>query len=158
MSALPRVLVIGYGNPGRGDDGLGPAFAEAVAARGLPGIDVEIDYQLVVEDAARVAEHDMVLFADAEREGAEAFRLRPAGTDAEMGFSSHAVTPGTVMALARKHFGAEAEGWLLGIRGYDFDSFGEGLTAGAAGNLARALEHMEPVLRDRSFRAEGGDA
>ena len=30
--------LIGYGNPGRCDDGLGPAFAARVAAQNLPGI------------------------------------------------------------------------------------------------------------------------
>ena len=37
------MLLIGYGNAGRGDDGLGPAFAERIEAAGLPGVDVDID-------------------------------------------------------------------------------------------------------------------
>ena len=50
----PRVLVIGYGNPARGDDGLGPgAGGEARAPGDSPGVTVEIDYQLV--DRARRA-------------------------------------------------------------------------------------------------------
>ena len=48
-------LLIGYGNPGRGDDGLGPAFARRIAARGLPGVTVEIDYQLTVDHALMIA-------------------------------------------------------------------------------------------------------
>ena len=42
--------------PGRGDDGLGPAFAERIAARGLRGLPVDIDYQLTVEHALQVAD------------------------------------------------------------------------------------------------------
>ena len=33
-------LVIGVGNPDRGDDGVGPAVASRVAALGLPGVRV----------------------------------------------------------------------------------------------------------------------
>ena len=32
------ILVIGYGNTLRGDDGVGPKVAEAVAALALPGV------------------------------------------------------------------------------------------------------------------------
>ncbi|EAV45491.1 Ni,Fe-hydrogenase maturation factor [Stappia aggregata IAM 12614] len=60
------MLLIGYGNPGRGDDGLGPALSEAIAARSLPGLEVDTDYQLVAEHALAVSSHDVVIFADAE--------------------------------------------------------------------------------------------
>ena len=73
-----KVLLIGFGNPGRLEDGLGPALAEAVQQENLPGATVEADYQLTVEDAAEVAPYDVVLFADAD--GADpttSRRLRP---------------------------------------------------------------------------------
>ena len=47
-----RVLVIGYGNPGRQDDGLGAAVIERLEALGLEGVTVDADYQLNIEDAA----------------------------------------------------------------------------------------------------------
>ena len=60
-----RVLILGYGNPGRQDDGLGPAIAEAVAAWELPNVMTDDPYQLNIEDAAALAEHDLVVFVDA---------------------------------------------------------------------------------------------
>ena len=51
----PRILVIGYGNPGRLDDGLGPAVASAMEEFNLPGVSVDSNYQLTVEDAASAA-------------------------------------------------------------------------------------------------------
>ena len=60
-----RVLVLGYGNPGRRDDGLGPRLAEELSRMGLPGVDVDSAYQLQAEDAAAVADHDVVVFVDA---------------------------------------------------------------------------------------------
>jgi Ni,Fe-hydrogenase maturation factor len=37
----PRVLVLGYGNPGRQDDALGPAAALAIAQMGFQNVKVE---------------------------------------------------------------------------------------------------------------------
>ncbi|TYC60955.1 Ni/Fe hydrogenase, partial [Marinobacter sp. BW6] len=56
------MFLIGYGNPGRGDDGLGPAFSEGMAARSLPGLEVDTDYQLVAEHALAISGHDVVIF------------------------------------------------------------------------------------------------
>jgi hydrogenase maturation protease len=149
------VLLFGIGNPGRFDDGLGPALAEAVEARKLPGVDVDADYQLTVEDAAAVAEHRVVVFADADAgEGPEPFTFRPLGPVAGVGFSSHGLEPGGVLALAATLFGGRPEAYLLGIRGYEFGErgdgrieLGEGLTPEARENLAAALDFLLPKLR-----------
>jgi len=34
----------------------------------------------------------------------------------------------------------------MGIRGYDFDEFGEGLSAGATANLAAAVEFVREAI------------
>ena len=62
---VTKILLIGYGNPGRSDDGLGPALAAQIAALGLAGVTVDIDYQLTVDHAALIATQDVVVFADA---------------------------------------------------------------------------------------------
>jgi hydrogenase maturation protease len=150
-----KVLLFGIGNPGRFDDGLGPALAEAVEALGIPGVDVDADYQLTVEDAAAVAEHRVVVFADADAgEGPEPFSFRPLAPQAGVGFSSHGIEPEGVLALAATLFGGRPEAYLLGIRGHEFGQrgegrieLGEGLTAGARENLAAALAFLEPRLR-----------
>jgi hydrogenase maturation protease len=145
------LLVIGFGNPGRGDDGLGPAFAQEAARWGLPGVRVDAGYQLTVEDAAAAAEHDLLLLADAARTGPAPFALRPVAPDGPLSFSSHSVSPGALLALARSTFGAAPDALLLGIRGYEFGPFVERLSARAAGNLDGALAFIRPVLERRSF-------
>ena len=145
------MLLIGYGNPGRRDDGLGPAFAEAVERLATPGLEVDVGYQLGIEDAADAARHDMVLFADADTEGPGPFSLRPVEPARGLAFTTHSVAPAAVLGLARDLFGAATRGWLLGIRGYEFDEFGEGLSPRAAANLAAALEALAPALRTGDF-------
>jgi hydrogenase maturation protease len=146
-----KVAVIGYGNPGRLDDGLGPALAAALEKRGMPGLTVEADYQLGIDTARTVAEHDVVVFADASLIGPEPFSFRRIGPKASAHFSSHIVEPEGVLALAQEVFRATPEAYVLGIRGYEFDEFGESLSERAEANLAAALEFIERVVCDGSY-------
>ena len=147
-----EVLLLCYGNPGRLDDGLGAAFAAAVQPVALAGVTVESDYQLTVEDAAAAAGHKVVIFVDAAVGGPEPFAFRRVFPSPGLGFSSHSVEPEMVLDLAQALFGSRPEGYTLGIRGYQFDQFGEFLSAGAHRNLAAALEFMLPVLQQWNFR------
>lgn len=148
-----KVLVIGYGNPGRLDDGLGPAFADAVERLGIPGVVADSDYQLVVEDASDVATYDVVIFADAAVTGPEPFFFKTVEPKDALSFSSHSVEPEALLALAHGAFGGKTRGYALGIRGYLFNEFGEALSKDAQRNLAAALSAMVPVLKTRSFEA-----
>ena len=145
------VMLIGYGNPGRFDDGLGPALAAAVEQWRVPGVTVDADYQLTLEDAAAAARHDVVIFADADASGCEPFTFRMVEPAPALGFSTHSIQPSAVLGLAHELFGARTRGYVLGIRGYAFDEFNESLSEGAQENLAAALRFIEPVLRERKF-------
>jgi len=145
------VLLIGYGNPGRQDDGLGPALAEAVERLRIPDVTVEADYQLTVEDAAAAAAHRYVVFADASVEGREPFYFRAVQPAEHTSFSTHSIEAEAVLALARDLFQADATGYALGIRGYRFGEFGETLSDKGRENLAAALRFIVPVLKDCTF-------
>ena len=148
----PDTLLLGWGNEGRGDDGLGPAFARIFAARALPGLTVDSDYQLQVEDAVEVARYPRVIFVDADRAGCEPFSFRRLAPGAmSLSFSSHSVTPGGLLALARELFDGEPEAWLLGIRGYEFDRFEESLSPAARENLAAAADFVAAALESGRF-------
>jgi hydrogenase maturation protease len=147
-----RVLVIGYGNPGRLDDGLGPALAEAVQELNLAGVTTDADYQLTVEDAERVARHAFVIFADAAVRGPAPFALRAVRPATEASFTTHSVEPGAVLTLSRDLFGGAPLAYTLAIRGYAFDGFGEELSPDAQRNLAAAVAFMQNALRSGEFR------
>jgi len=132
------VLLIGYGNPGRGDDGLGPALAARMEARALPGLRVLADFQLKVEHALAVAEADLVIFADADLSGRSAVALKEISGRRAGHLDSHDVSPETVMALAERIFSARARGFVLAIPGNDFHEMRDGLSDGAAAQLDRA--------------------
>lgn len=144
---MSKVLVIGYGNRGRGDDGLGPALAEWVRARSMPDVEVRVEYQLAVEHAADVATADAVYFVDATVDPAcSPFALVPLHPEPGLDFTTHALGPGRVLALADELFHARPPAWLLTIAGERFDPFVEELTPAARANLEQAAEHLIGVL------------
>jgi len=153
-----KILVIGYGNPGRLDDGLGPACAEQIEALGLPGVSVDADYQLNVEHAAAAARHDVVVFADASVDGEAPFSFTPLAPAAEIGFTSHSVAPAAVLAVARTLFDSGVQGFALGIRGYRFNEFGEALSRRARQNLSAAVGFLDEIIRGDRFGEFAGGA
>jgi hydrogenase maturation protease len=144
------VLVLGYGNPGRQDDGLGCAAAEAVAALRLAGVRTSAGYQLAIEDAYDAAACAAVIFIDASRSAAEPFSVAPVVPSTELTcFASHDVRPELIIGLCRRVYGCSPDARLIGIRGYAFD-FNEGLTGGAQANLESALVYIRRVLDGRA--------
>jgi len=141
------VLIIGYGNPGRIDDGLGPALAARLDACAIKGVSVETDYQLVVEHAHEIAQHDYVIFADAAMTGTAPFSFNEIPIFVNQPkFHSHSLSPEAAMFIARTMFGAKTKGYLLGIRGYDYDGFGEGISERAKENLEAATRFIMGLL------------
>lgn len=157
MNAHPSMLVIGYGNPGRQDDGLGPRAAEAVELARIPGVNVLTDYQLNVEHAADVSQHDVVVFIDAAVAGAEPCFLRRLLPRACGAFSTHTMRPESVLALAQDTFDWSGRAFLLGIRGYTFGDFGEELSTQASDNLEEACALLLAGLRGGSLDAHVTD-
>jgi len=146
LSADKKILVIGFGNPARQDDGLGPAAAEAVAEMKLENVTVDSDYQLMIEDAADVAKHDAVVFIDADIEGKEPFSFKRVHPGSSMSFSTHSASPEGIVSLAKELFHAECEAYILGIRGYSFEMYVESCTEKAKANLKEALGFLQDIL------------
>ena len=144
---MTRVLLIGYGNPGRGDDGLGPALAAGM--EGLAGLTVEIDYQLTVDHAALIAEHDAVVFADAAVGLNYPYYFSEIGNEPPQVLGSHQVTPQAALALAGLLFGHKPPGWVLAIAGEAFGEVHEGLSPTAQGNLQQAAAFLRGWLAAR---------
>lgn len=158
-----KILLYGYGNPGRLDDGLGPALAATFEHATSEWFTVEANYQLTVEDAQLVAEHDVVIFADASLDGPEPFSLARVRGQARSSFSTHSLSPAAVLGLAHELFAAKTRGYLLALRGYRFDEFGEELSSGAKANLDAArtlikemLHHGDLALLDTHVAAREG--
>ena len=143
------ILIYGYGNPGRQDDGLGVALVEELEAwaqaEGISGVVFDSNYQLNAEDALAVAESRKIVFVDAAKAGEAPFEFRPLFPQNEIAFSTHAMSPESVLALAAELYGKKPPAWLLAIRGYAWEP-NEAPTAAALANLAAARDFLQAWL------------
>ena len=143
------ILIYGYGNPGRQDDGLGVALVEQLEiwakAAGMAGLVFDSNYQLNAEDALAVAESRIVVFIDAAKEGTAPFEFRELAPKNEIAFSTHAMSPESVLALAAELYAARPQAWMLAIRGYEWEPNGTP-TPAALANLAAACTHLQKRL------------
>ncbi len=138
-----RVLVIGYGNGLRGDDGLGPLAAEQVAAWELPGVSTLAVHQLTPELAAAIAEVETVWFIDAAVEGSgRVVAVAPVAADSRLG---HLWSPGVLLSLAKQLYDAEPIAYQLLLPAVDF-SYGMTLSAIARAGLAQGLATLKGHL------------
>jgi hydrogenase maturation protease len=142
------VLVIGYGNTLRGDDGIGPAAARGVAALGLPGVRVIVAHQLTPELAADLADARLAVFVDAAvtGEAVTAVRIGPAEAGAVM---THAADPRGLLALCTAVYERCPGAWLVTAAGADFD-FRDGLSPTGRENAREVLGYVEYLIREAS--------
>jgi hydrogenase maturation protease len=148
-----RVTVIGYGNPGRLDDGLGPALIERLEAEAPDGVALDSNYQLNIEDAEAISRMDVAVFADAAVDGDGPFYFKKLQPGEPIAFTSHAMDAASVLRLAQDLFKARTKAYALGIRGYEFNEFGERLSAPAQANLEAALLFLKERLKKNDFEA-----
>jgi hydrogenase maturation protease len=151
MTESAKILLIGYGNPGRLDDGLGPALADIIEKKQFDGVSVDSNYQLCVEDADAIAKHDYVLFVDADVKGREPFWFGKVDPQREVSFSSHSISPEALMDMSNNLLDGNTKGYILGIRGYEFNEFGEQLSTKAEANLTAAVDFVEKLILDKQF-------
>ncbi len=137
---MPKLLLFGYGNPGRGDDALGPELIERIARFKLANIECLNDMQLQVEHVTDLAACERVLFVDADMSCVEPFAFSEIAAAKDDSYSSHAMNPAALLYAYRQVYGADAPpAFLLRIRGYDFE-LGDPLSAKASANLDAAME------------------
>lgn len=135
----PALLVIGYGNTLRRDDGVGPRVAEAVAAMNLPGIQTLVCQQLSPEYAEPISQAERVVFVDAAVDAPNEVQLRKLEPGDTSQLMAHAADPRTMLALARDVLGRAPEAWWLTIPATDL-GFGEQLSVNAQRGVERATE------------------
>lgn len=109
------LLIIGYGNTLRSDDGVGPRVAEAIEASGIKGVRTIVSDLLTPELAEPVAESETVVFVDAALDDSREVQLRPLQAADSSQLMAHAADPRTLLAVARDVYGRVPRAWWLTI-------------------------------------------
>ena len=99
-SGVAEVLVVGYGNDLRSDDGAGRVAASRIEALALPNVAVRSQSQLTPELALDITRSDVVVFVDANIECTEmtVLPVQDIGRGAQS--MSHHTDPATLLLLA----------------------------------------------------------
>ena len=144
------ILIIGYGNSLRRDDGAGLILAQMVEAA-LRERELEVEriavHQLTPDLALSVAADGVaaVVFVDtrvaAAEEGQMDLQIQWLGGDECSQSLGHHVGPAVVLTYARLLYDKTPPAWLLTAPGVDFDH-GEGLSEAAR----RALDTLPALL------------
>jgi len=139
------LLIIGIGNAGRQDDGLGWAFLDAIADQIPTDIALEYRYQLNIEDAELISSASQVLFVDAKTGADHAFEYDPCLPKEHYEFTSHALEPEVILALCNSLFQSNPIAHILTISGQNWE-LEEGLSDFAQSNLEKATEFFKKTI------------
>lgn len=146
-----QLLLIGIGNSGRSDDGLGWAFVETMAQNEAFTGDTLLRYQLQIEDAAQISEYKQVIFVDAHQgKLKKGFSFNQCSASNDFSFTTHRLAPGTVLHLCRELYEQNPSAYLLLIDGENWE-LDIGLSQKAQQNLQNALVFFTQLFTNHSL-------
>jgi hydrogenase maturation protease len=158
---MERILVAGFGNPYRQDDGAGPAVVNALLQRlGRPALEINDDgfdelgnpvdvvvlHQLVPELSETLIDYDRVIFVDSHVGTIpEDIRVQEIEATFKTPFVPHQTHPASILALTRELSGRTPHGILLSVRGREFE-FGLGLSERTRALVPAAVDRIMEYL------------
>lgn len=143
---MAEVLIIGYGNPLRGDDGAGWQAAGILKERIRDErVQVVRSHQLMPEMAEAISRARKVIFIDADcdnRGGEIVFKRVVPEHRSEV--CSHRLTPGVLLGAAGRLYGGCAEGMLVTMGAGSFE-YGSELSEAVRTALPSLVERVQEM-------------
>jgi hydrogenase maturation protease len=143
-----NTLVLGYGNPLRGDDGVGWQAAILVAKELEGQVDVLARHQLTPELAEALSQVERVVFIDAACEGTPGEvccrQLESTGGDGQS--FTHHVAPADLLATAQTLYGHAPVGYLVTVNGASF-GYTEALSPLVSAALPEVLAQVKAIVQ-----------
>ncbi len=148
---IKKTLIVGYGNPLRGDDGIGQAAARALTDEAaIEGAEVVSCHQLTPELAESLASVDLAVFIDAAagREPGNVVVNPVRSAAGSFAGLIHHVEPGTLLYLSEKLYGRSPEAFLVTV-GAGSLALGEGLSEAVAAALPLVVATVRRLVLER---------
>ena len=132
---MKKILLLGYGNPDREDDGVAWHILRALAVKmGLPApdsyeddfpenphVDFAFYLQLTPEMAEDISEYEYVCFVDAHTGNIpEEVRIIDVESDFQKSPFTHHLTPQSLLSICETLYNTKPKSALLSVRGYRF--------------------------------------
>jgi hydrogenase maturation protease len=114
------LLVLGLGNPTRGDDAAGWEVARRLQAREIPGVETRTAQQLGVELAEEWGSYDRVLFIDADPL-AQRVLVEKVSPQPGSAASTHHLSPESLLQLSRILYDSSPKLYLCRVPARNFE-------------------------------------
>lgn len=138
---IKKVVLVGFGNEYRKDDGLGIKLLDFIEDERIKKVKVqELSYSILDD----IRDFDIVIFIDASIEG-EGVIFRKVEKKQKFSPLTHHLTPEELLIWAEFINKKSYEFYLLSIRGYDFD-FGEEVSEKAKKNLEKGVNFLKKYI------------
>jgi hydrogenase maturation protease len=145
------VLVIGYGNTLRNDDGAGQIVAEIVQSWKIPQVFTLATHQLTPELAENIAHADLVIFVDAtitQANSSPSLQLQQLEAKDTITNLGHSGDPRSLLSLAQVLYHTTPLAWWLLIPAVNFD-FGENLSPITQQAIKEALAKIKEIINQK---------
>jgi hydrogenase maturation protease len=153
LEPRPRVLVIGYGNPLRGDDAVGWVVAQRLAERVDPDTVICMAvHQLAPELAEPISRVDLLILIDAAANippGYLSSRSVDATPEPQQVSMTHHFTAQRLLVLAQRVYGHAPHGLLFTIGAEDF-GHKEELSRSVEQTCDRLVKHLVRIVSPES--------
>jgi hydrogenase maturation protease len=146
MEVTGPILIIGYGNPLRSDDGIGPFIIEQISKLNLQGVDLITTHQLNVELAEEISRYKLVILVDASETGPPVYMEKVEISKAEGTGSSHQLNPEAMLFLVERLYQSKPEIYLCSILGEDFN-FGMDLSETVLARADQAIGQITKLIK-----------
>lgn len=142
-----RILILAYGNPLRGDDGVAWRAAEELSVKfTAPELEIVCVHQLTPEMAEKVSWADAVIFLDASEDGEPGeVRCKPLLEPFGDVRFSHQLSPVAILALSKQLYGASPLAYSVTLTGQCFDH-GDTLSSAAAAALPLLIGRIQALV------------
>ena len=159
INRATAVLIVGYGNPLRTDDGLGWQAAHQLSADVEDGQDPQVEvmavHQLTPELGESIRDAGLVIFIDASHEGRPGtLTCAPVEPDKIPSLSlGHHLTPARLLACTQALFNASPPALVISVAGESF-GYGEKLTTSVTAALPGVVRHVRECITGKESRKQ----
>jgi hydrogenase maturation protease len=144
---MVHVVMFAWGNPSRGDDAVGPWFADYVRDRDNDGLTLVEDFQLQVEHLLDCQQGDLLLFVDACSDKGGDLHFEEVSPTGSVAHTSHALTPAELLGYYQRLFPkSPPPAFQLSIPGADFE-LGQQMSSSTKARCLRGARLLENLLR-----------
>ncbi len=155
------LVIFTWGNPSRGDDSVGPWFANRLCQQQDPAYELCEDFQLQVEHVLDCQRGELLLFIDACRDKGSDFQFQEVASCDDMAHTSHALVPAELLGYYQRVFKrAPPPAFQLTIAGSTFE-LGQSMSAATEARCELAAKFLELLLHHPdadAWRARGKPA